>query len=348
MRLQGPFAFIASVTLAATSVLAHVSLKTPCVRYSPFCTGCPALPAGQSLDYSINAPIGTNQYVSQPLCKYTTPYATPAVTWSAGETVTVEFNPHAAIHSGGHCSFSLSYDGGKTFVVVHDELRYCFLGAKPSALVNTAAILSYSFKLPESLPSSDRAVFAWSFINSSGNREFYMNCADVAINGASSGSFSGPEMLIANYGPNSPTIPEFNGDYGTGIDLFNSRKNITVYGNGAQQAPASPVQGSYGKPQPSSIDGSSAVATLPAIPFMEPTPLAPLPFVETSGSAKPTMVPAPLVTSEAPAYHGYAAPSTALFTTVSTVPTSLPAAASDGYVAKSPHAASKCVKHMKS
>ncbi|KAJ2398389.1 hypothetical protein GGI23_003228, partial [Coemansia sp. RSA 2559] len=249
--------------------------------------------------------------ISQPLCKYTTPYGTPAATWTAGETVTVEFNPHAATHSGGHCSFALSYDGGKTFVVVHDELRYCFLGSKPASLINTANILSYSFKLPAELPSSDKAVFAWTWINASGNREFYMNCADVAIKGSGSGEFSGPEMLIANYGPDSPLIPEFNGDYETGIDLFNGRKNITVYGGaGAPQAPAAPMQ-NY-------ATQASITATSTA-----PTPTPP-PANNGGGYESLSPMPAP-VTSAAPEYHAYAAPG--------------------DHSAKSPYAAQRCVKY---
>ncbi|KAJ2557167.1 hypothetical protein EV175_001510, partial [Coemansia sp. RSA 1933] len=315
MKLQNIYASLASATFATTGVLAHVSLKTPCVRYSPFCTSCPPLPPGQSMDYSINAPIGTHEYISQPLCKYTTPYSTPAATWTAGETVTVDFNPHAAIHSGGHCSFALSYDGGKTFVVVHDELRYCFLGSKPASLINEASILSYSIKLPETLPSSDKAIFAWTFINSSGNREFYMNCADVEIKGSSSGEFSGPEMLIANYGPESPLIPEFNGDYETGIDLFNNRKNITVYGGGAPAMSDSPSQ---------NYETQVSIIVTSTAPMPTPPPSPGNSGAQESLTPPSYSAPAP-VTSAVPEYHAYAA------------------APSSGDSAKSPYAAHRCV-----
>ncbi|KAJ2696811.1 hypothetical protein H4R19_005706, partial [Coemansia spiralis] len=77
----------ASMALAATAA-AHVSMSSPCVRYTPFCSSCPALPAGAALDHNINAPIGTHESISQPLCKYSTPYASPAVEWTAGSTVT--------------------------------------------------------------------------------------------------------------------------------------------------------------------------------------------------------------------------------------------------------------------
>ncbi|KAJ2688910.1 hypothetical protein IWW39_001872 [Coemansia spiralis] len=249
--------------LLASTALAHVSMKSPCVRYTPFCDSCPELPPGQSLDNNINAPIGTHESVTQPLCKYTTPYAKAAAHWTAGSTVSVEFNPHAAVHGGGHAEFSLSYDMGKTFVVIHRELRYCFTGGPSSS--NTGTQLSYAIPLPADLPSGDRVIFAWTWINAIGNREFYMNCADVAISGKDGGSFSGPQMLVANYGPDTPLIPEFNGNYETGIDLYNSRPVITVtgtsYNNGS--APAVP-HGAYGAGSPSTpIATQNPMATIP-------------------------------------------------------------------------------------
>ncbi|KAJ2628892.1 hypothetical protein H4R22_003635 [Coemansia sp. RSA 1290] len=251
--------------LGAGLVSAHVSLISPCVRYTPYCTSCPELPSGQSLDYSINSPIGTHESTSQPLCKYTTPYATPAVTWKAGSTVEVKFREHAAVHGGGHCQFALSYDGGESFVVIHDELRYCFTGGPSSS--NKAAQLSYSIALPQDLPSGDKVVFAWAWNNNQGNREFYMNCADVAIEGSGS-SFTGPKLLVANYGPDSPFIPEFNGDYDTGIDLFNSRPMITVSGSGGYSGggmAANSTGGAYSGDQQPSYDSvaSTAAPTLP-------------------------------------------------------------------------------------
>ncbi|KAJ1843442.1 hypothetical protein LPJ73_005493 [Coemansia sp. RSA 2703] len=241
---------IAASILACTGLLAglasaHVSIINPCPRYSPVGENCPALPAGQSLDTgenAINAPISSVTLgTHQPLCKHTTPYATPSATWTAGQSVTVKFNPSAAIHSGGNCEFSISYDGGNTFAVIHQELRYCFLNGKPSSLTNTAQVLSYTFNLPANLPSSDKAVFAWTWVNASGNREFYMNCADVAIKGGSSSSYTGKQMTIANY-PGYPTIPEFNGNYDTGMEYYTGAKNITVSPSGGSSGSGS---GSY-------------------------------------------------------------------------------------------------------
>ncbi|KAJ1905926.1 hypothetical protein LPJ71_004422 [Coemansia sp. S17] len=236
-------AVLSCIIALAGLTAGHVSIISPCPRYSPVGENCPALPAGESLDIAekaINGPISSVQLGgTMPLCRHTTPYATPSATWTAGQSVTIKFNPSAAIHSGGNCEFSMSYDNGKTFAVIHRELRYCFLGSKPASLTNTATILSYTFNLPADLPSSDKAVFAWSWVNASGNREFYMNCADVAIKGGSSKSYTGPEMVVANY-PGYPTIPEFNGNYETGMEHYTGAKNITVSPSGGSQPPASP------------------------------------------------------------------------------------------------------------
>ncbi|KAJ1898717.1 hypothetical protein LPJ66_002576 [Kickxella alabastrina] len=232
---------LAFVGLLASLASAHVSVISPCPRYSPVGENCPALPPGQSLDTGdsgINTPLysATLGGTALPLCRHTTPFATPSATWTASKPVTIKFNPNAAIHSGGNCEFSISYDNGKTFAVIHQELRYCFLNSKPAGLTNTAQVLSYTFNLPANLPSSDKAVFAWTWINASGNREFYMNCADVAIKGGSSSSYTGKQMTIANY-PGYPTIPEFNGDYDTGMEYYDNAKNITVSPSGGGGIP---------------------------------------------------------------------------------------------------------------
>ncbi|KAJ2459899.1 hypothetical protein GGI03_005424 [Coemansia sp. RSA 2337] len=323
------FVRVLVLAMLATTAMSHVSMKSPCVRYTPFCDSCPELPPGQSMDNNINAPIGTHESISQPLCKYTTPYAKPAAHWTAGSTVSVEFNPHAAVHGGGHAEFSLSYDMGNTFVVIHRELRYCFTGGPSSS--NTGTQLSYSIPLPADLPSGDRVVFAWTWVNAIGNREFYMNCADVAISGKDGGSFSGPQMLVANYGPDTPLIPEFNGNYETGIDLYNSKPIVTVTGSSYNNvsAPAVP-NGAYGAGSPATPIVSSPpmpvatipVSSAPSVPYSEtPTPAAttgysggipspayttnvPSPLPATGGGYAASAAPVPHHVSAGPAlYH---------------------------------------------
>ncbi|KAJ2372927.1 hypothetical protein IW150_003874 [Coemansia sp. RSA 2607] len=205
---------LALVVSFVGAVSAHMAMISPCPRYSPNGVNCPALPGGQSLDYSMSSPLGANE----PLCKHTVPFPTPCATWTAGQQVSVQFAPGGAPHGGGHCQFSLSFDGGNTFVVVYEVLEHCF-GADNGQR-------DFSFTLPSTLPSSDKAVFAWTWVNAIGNREFYMNCADVAIKGGS-GTYTGKQMTIANHA-GYPTIPEFSGNYATGLDLYKNAKQMTV------------------------------------------------------------------------------------------------------------------------
>jgi len=230
------FSTVAIVATTLSSILinsivsGHMAMYNPAPRYSNYDSYAPQPPAGQTYDYNIKSPIGTSATINNPICKHTVPYDTPVATWTAGQTVTVDFQTGGAAHSGGHCQFSISYDGGKTFVVIKNVFSYCFFTGS-AVDDNTATVLSYDVELPSGLPSG-LAIFSWTWVNASGNREFYMNCADVKINGTGD-SYTGQKMLIANYGSQYPAIPAFGGDYTTGLDLYNSQPQVTVYANGS-------------------------------------------------------------------------------------------------------------------
>ncbi|ORX66634.1 hypothetical protein DL89DRAFT_65749 [Linderina pennispora] len=274
MLFKTTAAFLA-LTVAA---LGHMQINYPCPRYSPHCATTPALPAGESVDYNLANPIGSNGTVLAPLCHYTTPWPTNVATWTAGQTVTVQFYPSGATHTGGHCEFSISYDGGKTFVVLHQELQYCFYTAPPSAGgVNT--VRSYTFTLPSNLPGSDHALFAWSWVNASGNREFYNDCADITIVGAA-GSYTGKQMTIANYGPGYPAIPEFLGNYNTGLEYYTSNTtSVTVTGPGS-------TGGGSGTTTTSAVATTTTSAAPSTTTTIAPTSSAPK--TTTATSAPPT------------------------------------------------------------
>lgn len=223
------FILLAGLTILST-VHGHNSLLYPCPRYSAYGQDCPQLPSGEKIDYSINSPISSaTQGFSSPLCKYTTPWPTPAATWTAGQNVTVKFRPYSqgVGHGGGHCEFSISYNG-KDFVVVQQQLGHCFFKSQHPSITNDYDTTEYDIKLPKDLPSSDRAIFAWSWVNAAGNREFYMNCADVAIKGSMAKTFKGKQMVVANY-KGYPTIPEFNGNFETGLEHYKNAKEITIF-----------------------------------------------------------------------------------------------------------------------
>ncbi|KAJ2160719.1 hypothetical protein GGF46_002020 [Coemansia sp. RSA 552] len=203
------------VAALASSAIAHMALTSPCPRFSPNCDTKPTLPYGVA-DYDANHIKDPIDPANGVLCKTQTPWPQPVAEWTEGQAITVTFQKDGGAHGGGHCQFSLSFDGGKTFNVIHEELRYCFFGQPSSG--NDATVLEYTFNLPKSLPSSKEAIFSWSWVNAIGNREFYMNCADVSIKGTGS-SFKSKDMVIANIN-GYPTIPEFHGDYDTGLDLY--------------------------------------------------------------------------------------------------------------------------------
>ncbi|KAJ2862314.1 hypothetical protein GGI22_002230 [Coemansia erecta] len=217
---------ITALALAA-SVSAHMTFIDPCPRFSPWCTHEPTtFPAGIQPDYSIKNPIPADGI----LCKSNTPWSSPVATWTAGQSVTIPFYPNGAAHGGGHAQFSVSYDGGKTFAVVYEVLKHMFFNGPSSS--NTPEVLSYTFTLPKELPNSDSVIFAWSWVNAIGNREFYMNCADIKVTGSSSSSYTGKQMVIANHN-GYPTIPEFGGDYTTGLSYYENSANVTVTGSSA-------------------------------------------------------------------------------------------------------------------
>ncbi|KAJ2429031.1 hypothetical protein GGF47_001014 [Coemansia sp. RSA 2524] len=141
------------------------------------------------------------------MCKHAAPWPVATEHWVAGSDVTIEFTADAGSVGGGFCQFSLSYDNGDSFVVIHEVLDTCFLNSQnPSDLVT-----SYTFKLPNNLPSIDMAIFAWTYANSTQESSFYMNCGDVSISGSSSTEFTGREMTLVNY-PGYPQIyPDIDG-----------------------------------------------------------------------------------------------------------------------------------------
>ncbi|KAG0286927.1 hypothetical protein BGZ98_004881, partial [Dissophora globulifera] len=210
----------ALLCLSAMTAEAHVGLKTPCGRYQP-AAGCPAPPAGQSIDYDINSPIGTHDSKNSPICKHTVPYTT-RTKYAAGQTINTDYSVGAP-HGGGHCQWALSYDDGKTWVVIKTMIRSCLATATGGAPYNVPV------QIPANAPSG-KATFMWLWNNAIGNRELYSNCADIEITGGpASGSITGPEPLFANYGPDSLLIPEFPlASQPDKSEAFAARKTVTI------------------------------------------------------------------------------------------------------------------------
>ncbi|KXN67312.1 hypothetical protein CONCODRAFT_10657, partial [Conidiobolus coronatus NRRL 28638] len=147
-----------------------------------------------------------------------------------------------ATHNGGHCEISLSYDD-KTFVSIQTIIGNCMKKGK----------LDYEVTIPANAPSGN-ATFAWTWVNWEGNREYYMNCADVIIEGSPNGVLTGPKMVEANM-PGRPTIPEFYNNARTSAELYENRPNVSVTGSGvtgpvAPQPQPQPTTTAPSKPEP--------------------------------------------------------------------------------------------------
>ncbi|OMJ10996.1 hypothetical protein AYI70_g9975 [Smittium culicis] len=223
------FGLFGIVPLLIQTCYGHMAISEPCVRNSPR-NECNENNRSGKFDYDVTSPIGKSGLVWKPLCRWDGEKdRTNPLTWYAGQTVKVEFFPGGATHNGGHCQFALSYNGGADFVVIKDVFKHCFF--KDLSFDYNNQVREYEIELPHNLPSSDNVVFAWTWINAIGDREYYMNCFDVNIIGNGSDNYTGKKLLIANYGPSTPHIPEFNGNYETGMDLLMSRPKMTVYSN---------------------------------------------------------------------------------------------------------------------
>ncbi|RKP34545.1 hypothetical protein BJ085DRAFT_1497, partial [Dimargaris cristalligena] len=137
-------------------------------------------------DYDSASPIASFGVASMPLCRY--PKGQTVSTFKAGETVTLKMN-NGAPHKGGHCEVSISLND-KDFVSIRTILTKCMVDADG---LNLKAVI------PQSAPTLAKATLAWTWINAEGNREFYMNCIDISIEGVAGGSIVGPFIVLANY-----------------------------------------------------------------------------------------------------------------------------------------------------
>jgi hypothetical protein len=276
--------------LAARPTSAHIEMSKPPPRGSKYG------PDKTHIDYNLSSP-------THAICQGKP--AGPIVgTYKAGSFIDVVLSG-TATHNGGHCQFSLSYDGGKTFVVIKDVLNNCLIANN-----------TYSVQIPATAPGCKNAIFAWSWINASGVREYYMNCADIAIEGTPDGNVTGPKMLVANI-LGGPTIPEWGtGTDKVGVGLLAGRENITITSSGSS----------------TSNDGNNSMALQPT-PVPAPAPESSYPTTPDSPSSSapappndqaPSGAPAPSVLAPSPDVHPVPAPKPSYPTYKSPEPISSP------------------------
>ncbi|KAJ1719388.1 hypothetical protein LPJ53_005843 [Coemansia erecta] len=170
-------------------VHAHVEMKEPPPRHSQFSK---FYVDNDDVDYNMKSPLGP--IVGYP-CRNFKAGPTQG-TLVAGHPFRVQFDG-VANHLGGDCQFAVSYNNGTTFAVLWDKPSSCFLDT-----VNGG----YDVPVPDHIPAATKAVFAWSWINAMGSREYYMNCADVRIeNFGRQEPLVAHELLVVNL-PGRPTL----------------------------------------------------------------------------------------------------------------------------------------------
>lgn len=140
-----------------------------------------------------------------------------------------------AVHNGGSCQLSLSYDQGETFQVFQSFIGGCPDTSNPNAPLD--------FTMPSDAPAGE-ALLAWTWVNHSGNREMYMNCASITVGSGkgserrSSGLDSSkyPSLFVANAGVNQCATVE-------GIDVVypNPGPNVVYGGSYASSKPTTPA-----------------------------------------------------------------------------------------------------------
>lgn len=95
-----------------------------------------------------------------------------------------------ARHGGGSCQYSLSYDGGKTFHLIGEYKESC-----------PDFYYEWPVKIPDNAPNCKergKCLFVWSWI-AVNVPQFYINCADVEIDGGGKGKIkTGKGIEIAD------------------------------------------------------------------------------------------------------------------------------------------------------
>lgn len=223
----------------------------------------------------------------------------------------------SAVHGGGSCQISITYDKAPTkdsvFKVIHSIEGGCPMrdaSGNNGNDANQVSPSSYSFKVPDNLPTGE-AVLAWSWFNKIGNREFYMNCAPITITGGSAkrsdddallarnatqlierdvASYNSlPDMFVANIG-GTCRVPD-----GKNVKFPNPGSSVEVNGS----ADFSDPEGCGTAAGPGGDSGSPPAQSSSAAPVESPTATSP-PVQTSSAVTKPSIPGGVFVTVPAP------------------------------------------------
>ncbi|GKT51905.1 uncharacterized protein ColSpa_12086 [Colletotrichum spaethianum] len=309
-------ALVSALVLLASCASAHMA-----ITYPPPLRSKENPNNGGDIDYSITSPLSASG--SDFPCKGTlnllgTPKAAPVATWQAGQVYNMTI-AGGANHNGGSCQASLSFDNGKTFTVIHSYIGNC----------PVAGTSSLKFTLPADTPSAQDALFAWTWFNNVGNREFYMNCAVITITGGGAGgstttAFSSrPQIFKANIANGCSTLEGSDvmfPDPGPDVTTAGTKTAAPVGNCGAVVAP-NPGTGGGSNSAPSSSKPVDAPAS-----SAPPAPQPSTPTTTSPAAGGASSLPGGVFIT-VPAFSNTSAASSVQPTTLATV--SQPAAPSD-------------------
>ncbi|KAF8541445.1 hypothetical protein BDD12DRAFT_501966 [Trichophaea hybrida] len=195
MRLE---TLLAPLLLTLPLVSAHARIKYPTPIDAPSQD-----PSGNAY----NAPLKADgsQFPCKGLHKSVNLSTVSKTNWQAGSNAYFEVLGNGipggegalAAHSGGSCQASMSFDGGVTWKVLQSFEGGCPRGVTLGSNIAMDPNQKFEFAIPQDTQSGP-ALFAWSWIAVSGNRdEFYMDCAAVNISGGGSNKLqSFPDMYL--------------------------------------------------------------------------------------------------------------------------------------------------------
>ncbi|KAF2747474.1 lytic polysaccharide monooxygenase [Sporormia fimetaria CBS 119925] len=149
-------------------------------------------PVPYGADTIDNSPITAAQFP----CKSSNGFKISEVNKMAvGEQQTLSFKG-SAVHNGGLCQLSVALTREPTPDTVFKVVKTIMGGCPGMTGAST-----FNFELPESIPDGEHT-FAWTWMPvSSGQPEYYMNCAPIEVSGGASDDSAFlelPDMLVAN------------------------------------------------------------------------------------------------------------------------------------------------------
>ncbi|KAI1107419.1 lytic polysaccharide monooxygenase [Jackrogersella minutella] len=247
--------------LAAGTAMAHMNMKDP----PPLAYKGNPNSKDPNIDYSITSPITQAQYPCKGYLKLLgTPEGASVKTYAPGGQYSMSVEG-GAYHNGGSCQLSLSYDKGNSFTVIKS-----FIGNCPTASGGT-----FNFDMPSDTPEGDDVVFAWTWVNHTGNREYYMSCAvvtikagaskrDVPVKRATTPFASRPKVFEANLGGEYCTKEGVDTVYpepGPDVENTSTSPGPAILCSTGADAPEGSSSGGSGSGSSASAGASSAAAT---------------------------------------------------------------------------------------